>query len=455
MKDHSVEEIEEEEEKENENTNENLPETFNFQRVTTDYGEEDGFDDEVFEEVLNRYLNFCYSLLFFFLLLQFHLLYEIPVYLPVFPLLGLEIFMILNACIKYKQEHELIQSLWRTGIFRDILNSSGSILAYVLFIVYALKITGLVFTAGIPKLAAVVLKVVIKTSTVNVCASFVNIVMPIQVNSIAEWIEVFSIFTIGLKIDGILNYSWSVVLWPIWVGVVGCVIIIMSLIVLIALSCCSNEAQVDNIYCTLWLLYFFMAGLCAAATSVYMINLQIKTALLVPVGYLAVFILLTKILKKKLAVWWKDMLYNESGSSLIMFRDEAPLPLPPSQIDSILSQKITHAIKFTPKALVLLTRRTSVTNVPNSYNKRHNKTQSYSLESNISVSHKRSKSSISISDSSNVSDAQKLCTVCLKNTQNTFAFKCGHGNICYACKEKKIKTTNCSLCKQGIDVDSI
>ena len=109
----SIPEIEDESDGDKDRSmNENSINTLEANRIQTEYGEDDQeFDYQIINDALNNYKAFAGFLLGTILLMQFHLIFLIPVNISIIPLALFEIYKIIFCVKQFIYEREIISNM--------------------------------------------------------------------------------------------------------------------------------------------------------------------------------------------------------------------------------------------------------------------------------------------------------------------------------------------------------
>jgi hypothetical protein len=265
---------------------------------------------------------------------------------------------------------------------------------------------------------------------------------------------------VSFKLDDIVGWEWSGVLWPIYIGLCFCAVIIVG-VVLFALgsflSWIGNEVPTKEFLSTLWLLVSLVGAtlsilfLCLQLSNSRVLNLG-KFYALVPAAYLLVFSVVTMMNMKNLVEWW-TMFFSQNTVE----NEELPAPSISPQRPVSFPRRITQAVKKAPHMLMRIS--SSYFQPAESPNKKANK-RTLSLKTIVedeTVTHRRifsnpsnvRKLDLSIPNSPN--NNKKLCDMCVENPSDAVIMDCGHGGICYNCSLELWKTVGmCHMCRSDI-----
>lgn len=150
-----------------------------FNRMATDYGdEEQAYDLYLIEEVFKRFANFAISLALSVILIELYLLYTLPIAYSVLPLLILELKLLIEFLLKFKDEYEIIPNICKSEYFIDSIESTGNIVSYILLIIFLLNKLSYLSIICIPWVLTSIFKLVTKANLANSCISLSSIVKP-------------------------------------------------------------------------------------------------------------------------------------------------------------------------------------------------------------------------------------------------------------------------------------
>lgn len=269
-----------------------------------------------------------------------------------------------------------------------------------------------------------------------------------------QWFEVILLVNVGLKLDGITEYSWESMIWPLWVFQVLLLLISLSSFILILLNCWAKDAI--GIISNFWVLYTFLIGFLSSTFSLFLFTISFQLYLAPLIFYLFGFIVLTILLKKQLAIWWRDMLISENAAE-IQYPVDSPLPLPNSQalhMNFTFAEKLHKVVSFAPRALVKLSKNNLQTHSRKNSKKSHTRTNSFTVSNVKKANHVRAHSnfvSFQRMDEESKGNEQGLCSICRENESNCMFARCGHGEICSVCAQLIYESTKkCHICAGNV-----
>ena len=155
--------------------------TFDYesQRIQTEYGDEDQeFDFQTIENVLQRYNYFAGSLLVSLICIQISLFGSLPLYFSVLPLIVLEAKLSYDSINNFRYEYELITNLMNNEHIRKLVSCIGNIFSYILLVLYMEDALSVITISSIPLLISAITQIFIRNNPANYCVSFSDIVFP-------------------------------------------------------------------------------------------------------------------------------------------------------------------------------------------------------------------------------------------------------------------------------------
>ncbi|OMJ87975.1 hypothetical protein SteCoe_10215 [Stentor coeruleus] len=422
-----------------------------FHRMATDYGdEEQAYDLYLIEEVFKRFANFAISLSLSFILIQLYLYEILPIAYSVLPLLILELKLLAEFLLKFKDEYEIIPNIYKSEYFIDSIESIGNIISYILLIIFLLNKLSYLSIISIPWILTNIFKLVTKANLANICISLSSIV-----RMFSSWIKIFTLILFGFKIDNFLSYSWKIALIPIYISILLCLIICIASIILIFLQYITGEKDKNAITANLWLIYSSSGGI----ISVISIIINIKNDyLIIPIIYIISFSIITRFCQRKLAYWWWEFFISEMSIPVPLDYKNLQLNLPESQkifIGGTFTEKLKKAIILTPKALVKLANPQIQTRTEKIVRKKHNRSSSHAFElksfkikEKKQISRSKSMAIAAGIDSLDLSRFQNLCKFCFREIADCKFVNCGHGGVCMNCGDIILKSKRkCYICE--------
>ena len=233
------------------------------------------------------------------------------------------------------------------------------------------------------------------------------------------------------------------------------------------LSWVSEEISTKEFVSTAWLLL----NITGVTSTIFWISINISTPkysklgeyyALVPVCFLAFFIVTTLLNINNLVDWW-IMFFSQSNAadSEVMPTIEQQAPATPS-----LQHRLSQVVKKAPHVLMRIS--SSYFQPAETPKSIKLKKRTFSLKSNIceeeDPNHRRIFSNPGLADKSDalspkaaptspqgeVSKAS-LCSMCYENLSNAVLMDCGHGGICYECSLELWKSVGvCHMCRAPI-----
>ncbi|CAG9310228.1 unnamed protein product [Blepharisma stoltei] len=461
----------------------------NGERLQTEYAEEDTEEQLLcIKQELKRWIELAIALMFSFIILATYENLKLPIELALIPLMILDIKTLSFKITLFKRT-ELIPI--RKDYLKDILEAFSSICFKILLIIWNQTKEIPFFATTIPLGVSLVLQIFFKSLTVHECQSFSKMFF-----FVGRWFRFFSLLTIGLKLDGYLNWGWIETLWPIWISLCFMGLISLGVLLLLlgaVLSYLSRETKIEEVLASLWLL-FTTAGSTSSTSMFFMclisiLNddpvMSISEISLFPLFFLLVFIISTSLCRNILSIWWKAFFTSniEVIGAVPSNLDGRPLPLPESQARMARNQSLSHRIinvmQTTPRVLIrktstyfqpaehpielsklkhVRTRSAKFDNInsdicfQNLENNRHKRAASTNVKDIKKITLGKENSGLIPRHSSDMSFANKTCVMCCENLCNAVLMDCGHGGLCYECSLKLWKNQGiCHMCRNEIN----
>lgn len=296
-----------------------------------------------------------------------------------------------------------------------------------------------------------------------------------------RWIKIFTILSVGLKVQHFVKWEWISIFWPVWVGLSLSSILSLGVLLLslgAAFSWISKESSKSELISTIWLLYATLGGtlcfgtfaICAVLTlDNEMEKKDLGSISIIPVMFLATLVVFTYLHIEELVEWWDSFFTNDAdrqhvvpdNHEFVMAHPETTSP-EPAHIRSISSQFLT-ILKNQPKVLVRLSS-TYYKPADREFppKKRHYRALSTSTHGiTARETHRRVVSSAttqdrrqSLEDITPRFDSEvptKVCFMCDEHISDAVLMECGHGGLCHACALQLWKTSSqCHLCRSPI-----
>jgi lipid-A-disaccharide synthase-like uncharacterized protein len=281
---------------------------------------------------------------------------------------------------------------------------------------------------------------------------------------ISKWIFLLVLLNVALELEHVINWKWNGILWPAFLGLSLCAVIIVG-IALFALgsllSWVADEISNKEFLSTLWLLFSvvgsFLAllSLCTQITNPDYLKLYDYYPV-VPIVFLSVFITATFANINNLIDWW-IMFFSQTDTS-----EASVIPENLSDRPSTIRQRITLAVKKAPHMLMRIS--SSYFQPVESPKKKTNK-KAFSLRFKVeekeeqeeeTVTHRRifsnpTKTYENDLNSPTLVKKIQICHMCCEKDSNAVIMECGHGGICYECSLEMWKSTgNCHMCRSPI-----
>lgn len=272
------------------------------------------------------------------------------------------------------------------------------------------------------------------------------------------------ILNVSLVKHGATDWTWTVVLWPVFAGLCVCFIIMVGIVLFTLgsfLSWVSEEIGTKEFISTVWLLLTLTGStssilvLCLHVTRPGYLSLK-ENYCVYPISFLFFFLISTYLNINNLVDWW-TMFFSQNNPEN---SDIQPIHVnPPPNLS--LPQRITQVVKRAPHALMRIS---SSYFQPIETPKNHKlKKRTLSLKSNIEddiIAHRRIFSNpMKLEVLSPKAEPEKfeekiksgLCSMCYENLPNAVIMECGHGGICYDCSLQLWKTGgHCHMCRGEI-----
>ncbi|OMJ86904.1 hypothetical protein SteCoe_11453 [Stentor coeruleus] len=401
---------------------------------------------ENYKEVLTNWMNKGIAYMFFFGILTLTEILEIPTTLSMFPLFMLDIKIAITKILLLKKK-----SIFKILSSKTIIHQLCSIVFKIMILIHIYQFRFRLIYLIVPITITSIYDLIQHIPKEQECKYLSWLII-----AVCKWIFLFTIMNITLKLDKIVEWQWSGVLWPIYIGLCFCAVIIIG-IGLFALgsllSWLGHEITTKELISTIWLLISLIGAtssiivLCMQITNPHILQLG-KFYTLIPTIYLLIFNLVTMINMKNLVEWWTIFFTNNVIENI-----DSPISSTFTQSPQSFPRRITQAIKKAPSTLMRIS---SSYFQPADSPKKFNQKRTLSLKNvneDEGIAHRRIFSNpakiISIDQSS--PGLQKICDMCCENTSDAVIMDCGHGGICYDCSLELWKTVGmCHMCRCDI-----
>ncbi|OMJ66572.1 hypothetical protein SteCoe_36534 [Stentor coeruleus] len=404
----------------------------------------------IFKEELTNWIFKGFAYMFFFLILSIATILELPLTISMLPLFILDFKITISKSIQLKKD-----SIFKILISKTIIHQLCSITFKTMILIYIYKIRFRAVYLIVPIAITSIFDLIQRIPKLHECKYLSWLII-----LISKWLFLFTIMNVSFKLDDIVAWDWSGVLWPIYIGLCFCSVIIVG-VVLFALGSflawIGNEVPTKEFLSTLWLLMSLIGAtlsilfLCLQISNSKVLNLG-KFYALVPASYLLLFSVVTMINMNNLIEWWTMFFSNSTVEN-----EELPLPSTSAQRPVSFPRRIGQAVKKAPNMLMRIS---SNYFQPAESPKKKTKKRTLSLKTIVedeTVTHRRI-----FSDPSNIqkldlsmpnspSNSKKLCDMCIENPCDAVIMDCGHGGICYNCSLELWKTVGmCHMCRSEI-----
>lgn len=251
----------------------------------------------------------------------------------------------------------------------------------------------------------------------------------------------------------------SGLLWPIYVGLCFCGVMVVGLVLFVLgsmLSWASDEISISEFLVSFWLLLTTLgATLTLIALSMKLAknnkyNLG-KASSILAIVFLALFTLVTKLFIKQITLWWK--FFFNAGSDF----ESMNISLPTHQTTRTMTfqSRVSKTIKKAPRVLMRIS---SSYFKPADTPKASYKKRTLSLKTDLDdtvKSHKRHNSDptkpeprLEVFSPTAKDSIDKICEMCCERLCNAVVMDCGHGGICYECSLEMWKSVgHCHMCR--------
>lgn len=279
--------------------------------------------------------------------------------------------------------------------------------------------------------------------------------------TISELVFFFTILNFALYFQGFIEWDASGILWPVYIGLCCCGVVLIGLILFTLgsfFSWMNEEISTEEFISSLWLLFTMIGtigsiiSLCLRIESPISSNYS-KYSCLVTIGFLILFICFTVAYSSNISLWWEGFFVVNNRIENIEFN------LPTTQVmptPMTFQSRISNTIKKAPKVLM----RVSSSFFRPAENASLFTKRSLSLKQETEaaeitcVEHKRNASNpmkVEVFSPCSKKSSTKLCEICLDKICDAVIMECGHGGICYECSLKMWKSVGfCYLCRGSI-----
>ncbi|OMJ70390.1 hypothetical protein SteCoe_31637 [Stentor coeruleus] len=420
--------------------------------LQTDANDQSGAQDpretpEIFKEELKNWMYKGFAYMLFFLILTLSTVFELPYTISMFPLFILDFKIAISKTIQLKKD-----SIFKILISKTIIHQLCSITFKMMIIIYIYQVKFRAIYLVVPIAVTSIFDLIQRIPRLHECRYLSWLII-----LISKWLFLFTIMNVSFKLDEVVEWKWSGVLWPIYIGLCFCTVIIVGVALFTLgsfLSWISDEVATKEFISTLWLLF----SLVGATLSILFLCLQVsdskvmnmgKFYALIPAGYLLVFSFVTMINMKNLIEWW-TMFFAQNDVE----NEELPLPRILPQRPASFSRRISQAVKKAPNMLMRIS---SSYFQPAESPKQKTQKRTLSLKPVVedeTVAHRRIFSNPSnikifeLTSPTSSSNNKKLCDMCIENPSDAVIMDCGHGGICYDCSLELWKTVGmCHMCR--------
>ena len=270
---------------------------------------------------------------------------------------------------------------------------------------------------------------------------------------------ILTVLNYCLYFEDYVIFEPSGLLWPVYVGLCFCGVMVVGLVLFALgslLSWSNEEISRSEFLVSIWLLLTtFGATLTLVALSVKLARKEIhgigKASIILAIVYLALFTLVTTIFIKQISLWWKFFFNsgNDFGSV------DIPLPVSHAARQITFQSRVSKTIKKAPRVLLRIS---SSYFKPADTPKAKYQKRTLSLKTDLDdtvKTHKRHNSDPSKTEptlevlSPTAKDSiDKICEMCCERLCNAVVMDCGHGGICYECSLEMWKSVgHCHMCR--------
>lgn len=271
----------------------------------------------------------------------------------------------------------------------------------------------------VPLFTGFLVRLVARSQDSNQCQVFSSMVIFTQLLFFGRWLKLFALVFVGLKLDGVLDWSWRASLWPVWVGLGFLMLLSVGMFLLLLGSISSfftGETEGDELLGLLWLA---VSGGGTAGSFLYFIHSVLAEGSVVPAAVVPLVFLLLYIL---VGVLCFDYLVK---LCVVMMLNEDPVEA--SLGNSGVSTVILEAFRKSPVALIRL----SSTFFRPIYSDLPTEKEFYAEKAQA--------------------EDERLCLVCLSSPSNAVIMECGHGGLCMDCSLNIWERGGtCHLCRSPI-----
>ena len=269
----------------------------------------------------------------------------------------------------------------------------------------------------------------------------------------------------ALHEEKIVDWDQTVMLWPIYIGLCACGLLLLGLILISVgtlLSWINKDIPSKELISTAWLLFSVLG---VALSIVVLVTHITKSStfnlgdfsFLFPIIFLLLYIISTVLNLKNLVDWWLNFFSNpsvenvnpeqQSNETIIhtsgIERTEPSLKKPPHLLIRISSSYFRPAeAEENVKACRTVSLKDDINDVS------FNTVQRRTFSGPCQVDENKQEVDNGCSAGSSVN---RMCEMCCENFCNAVVMECGHGGICYECSLEMWKTTGiCHMCRGGI-----
>jgi hypothetical protein len=405
-------------------------------------------NEETYKAELQLWMQRGSAYLFFFIILQISILTALPKDLSLIPL------MILDLKILFFGYFYSIQTnLFRFLLSKDTLHQIFSFIFKSMLLLYKNFHFFNAMMIPIPIFFAFLNQFFHKIDKTQECRYLAWLVSVKQVITISEFLFLITMLNVSMSAESVVAWQPSGIIWPIYIGLCFCSVIIIGLVLFCLgsfLSWASEEISTNEFLTSFWLL-----GTALGATvSIIVLCVGIATpdyyrlgtyACMVPIGYLVLFIAFTQGFMKKICEWWKSFFTNSQEVHNLEVTPQRTLTF---------QARITKTMKKAPHVLM---------RISSSYFKPVETPKSKPAKRTISLKHnnedtvaehQRSFSipvQVEVFSPTAKDSIDKICEMCCERLCNAVIMDCGHGGICYDCSLEMWRTVGtCHMCRGQI-----
>jgi hypothetical protein len=428
---------------------------YSAHRMETEYVDDDeqAYDLYSIEEIFTKYIWNALAWLVALVIVYLNFVGIGRLVYALGPLMLLEAKYCLTNAVLFREEFQVVDSIWNSIHFMRILDCLSHILTYVLIILKFFGYSPLLSYSCVPIGFMQVLRIFKKVNSPNSCVTFAGMVLGKQVHNVQRWGKLFVLINLSIKYDKILRVSWTLIFWPGLAGITVGFILTLPILCLFTQNLISKHRDLNLLYTHFWLLYITF---CTSLTSLlFFLSFSVSRPklLILPSLHLLLFAVITLKLRKELTLSCWEFFTADNFSNNQFENFNQPLPIPGSQklyIDRSLKNKLTKVIKQAPAALLKFAKphiQTRSEKIKRRKLSRRTLSQVFEYPANTNP-HVRSKSFNLAYDFSSIKIDCKFCKV----NEGVNRFKeCGHGELCAGCAEQYLQNKKkCYVCFEDV-----